>query len=70
MTDSLIPPLLTKTPEDMVEKNNSNKLSDSERKLQQEEEKYKQYQRVYMGQLSEKEESDTELDCSVCSYFT
>ena len=63
VTDMLIPPPMTKTPEDIVEKSNSDKLSKAERKLQQEEEKYKLYQRVYMGQLSEEEESNTEPDC-------
>ena len=60
---------MTKTPEDMVENNDSDELSEAERKLHQEEEKCKLYQRVYVGQLSEEEESDTESDCSGYSYF-
>ena len=44
-------------------------LSKAERKLQQEEEKYKLDQRVYVGKLSEEEESDTESECSGYSYF-
>ena len=69
VTDSLIPPPPTETPEDMAGKNNSEELSEAERKLQQEEESYKQYHRVYMRQLSEEEESDTESDSSTYSYF-
>ena len=69
VTDSLVPPPLTETPEDMAGKNDSKELSEAERKLQQEEENYKQYQRIYMGQLSEEEESDTASDCSTYSYF-
>ena len=68
VTDLLILPLMTKAPEDTVGMINSNELSKVERKQQQEEEKYKLYQRVYAGQLSEGEESDTESDCSVYSY--
>ena len=45
--DSLILPPMTKAPEDTVEKNNSDELSETERK--QQEEKYKVYQRTYMG---------------------
>ena len=64
VTDSLIPPPPTETPEDMTGKNDGKELSETERKLQQEEESYDQYQRIYVGQLSEEVESDTELDCS------
>ena len=53
VTDSLIQPPLMKTPEDTAGKNDSKELSEAERKLQQEEESYDQYQRIYMGQLSE-----------------
>ena len=41
VTDSFIPLPLTEMPEDMVGKNNSEELSEVERKLQQEEESYK-----------------------------
>ena len=40
VTDSLIPPPLIVTPEDMEGKNGSKELSEAERKLQQEEESY------------------------------
>ena len=69
MTDALVPPSLTETPRDMSGKNNGKELSEAERKLQQEEEKYDLCQRIYMGQLSEEEESDTESDDSTYSYF-
>ena len=69
MTDSLILPRPTEELEDMVEKNNSNELSEAERKQQLEEEKYKVYQRTYSGQISEEEESDTDSDYSGYSYF-
>ena len=70
MTDSLIPPPLTETPEDMAGKNDSEELLETaERRLQWEEESYEQYQTLYMGQLSEEEESDTELDDSTYCYF-
>ena len=69
VTDSLIQPLLTETPEDMTGNNDGKELLEEERKLQQEEENYKQYQRIYVGQLSEEEEGDTESDCSTYSYF-
>ena len=70
VTDSLIPPSLTETPEDVTGKNDGKELSDIERKLQEEEESYDQYHRIYMGQLSEEEESDTQSHCSTYRYFT
>ena len=48
----------------MTGKKDGKELSEAERKLQWEEESYKQYQRLYVGQLSEEEESDTESYCS------
>ena len=69
LTDSLIPPPLTEMPEDMVGKNDSKELSKVESKLNRREKSYEQYQRVYVGQLSEEEESDTESDDSTYSYF-
>ena len=57
LTDSLIPPPMTKTPEDMVQKNDNNELSKMDRKIQEEEKKYELHQRIYVGQLSEEEES-------------
>ena len=64
VTDSLVPPPLTETPGDTTGKNNDKELLDAERKIQQEEEKYKLYQRIYIGEISEEEKSDTESDGS------
>ena len=58
--DSLILQPMSKAPEDTVQNNDSDDLSKMERKQQQEEDKYEVYQRTYMGQLSEEEESNTE----------
>ena len=52
----------------MEEKNDSDELSEAERK-QQQEQKFTVYQRIYVAQLSEEEESETELDYSGYSYF-
>ena len=68
MTDSLIPPLITKALEETAEKNDSDELSKVE-KRQQEEKMHAVYQRRYVGQLSEEEESDTESAYSGYSYF-
>ena len=62
VTVSLILPLTSKAPEDMAGKNDSDVLSKAERKQQQGEEKYVVYQKTYVGQLSEEQESDTETD--------
>ena len=69
VTDSLIPPPLTETPGGMTGKNDRKELLEVERKIQQEEEKYELYQRIYIGQLTEEEESDTESDGSTYRYF-
>ena len=53
----------------MAAKDDSNELSKAEKKQQQEEEKYVVYQRTYIGQLSEEDESYTESDYSGYSYF-
>ena len=65
MTNSLT----TKALEEMAEKNDSNELSEAAKEHQQTEEKYGVYQRTYIGQLSEVEESDTESDYLGYSYF-
>ena len=70
--NSLIPPPppMTETPGDTTGNTNREKLSEAEKRLQKEEEKYDLYGRVYVGQLSKKVESDKHLDCSTYSYFT
>ena len=58
------------TPGDMTGNTNGEELSEVEKRLQKEEEKYDLYGRVYVGQLSEEEESGKDSDCSTYSYFT
>ena len=68
ITDLLVPPPMTNmtedttenTTENMAERKNNNKLSEAERRLQEEEENYELHQRIYVGQLSDEKESDTE----------
>ena len=43
-------------------KENTEGLTETEKRFQLEEEKYVLHQRVYIGQLSDQEESDTESD--------
>ena len=70
--NSLIPPPppVTETPGDATGNTSGEKLSEVEKRLQKEEEKYNLYGRVYVGQLSEEEENDTDSDCSTYNYFT
>ena len=70
--NSLIPPPppLTETPADMTGNMNGEELLEAEKRLQKEEQKYNLYRRVYVGQLSEEKESDTDSDCLTYSYFT
>ena len=58
MTDSLVLPPSTKGLEDTAEKNDKDELSKGERKQKQEEEMYMVYQRTYIGEVSEEEESE------------
>ena len=60
VTNSLIPPPppVTEIPGDMTGNTNGEELSEAEKRLQKEEEKYDLYGRVYVGQLSKEEESD------------
>ena len=70
MTKSLIlPPPVTET-QKMTENTNGEELLEAEKRHQKEEEKYNLYRRVYVGQLSKEEESDTDSDSSTYSYFT
>ena len=69
VTKSLIPvPTIDeeKALEEMTEKID-NKLTKMEKRNQQE--KYTMYQRTYIGQLSEEEESDVDSDYSKNNYF-
>ena len=51
------------------EKASMEELMEAETRYQQEEEKYVLQQKVYIGQLSKEEKSDTSSDYSGCSYF-
>ena len=70
MINSLIQPSppATETP-DVTGNTNTEELLEVEKRLQREEEKYDLYGRVYVGQLSEEEESDMDSDCLTYSYF-
>ena len=54
---------------DMTGNANKEELSEAEKRLQQEEEKYGLYRRVYVGQLSNEEESDMDSDGSTYSFY-
>ena len=70
VTDSLIPPPpKMETAEDMPVNIDGEELSEVEKRLQQEEERYDLYKRAYKGQLSEQGESDTDSDGSTYSSF-
>ena len=55
--------------EEAIEDTNRNEQSEAEKRLQREEEKYELYDRIYVGQLSEKEETDMDTDGSTYTYF-
>ena len=70
MTKSLIPPPpATEVPEKAKENTNREELSEVEKKLQREEEQYELYDKIHMGQLSNKEESNTDTDSLTYTYF-
>ena len=53
----------------MTENANGEGLLEVEKRPQREEEKYKLYDRMYVSQLSNKEESDTDTDGLTYTYF-
>ena len=70
VTKSLIPPPpMTEAPEDITENTNGEGLLKAEKRLQREEEKYKLYNRIYIGQLSNEEESITDTNRLTYTYF-
>ena len=71
VTELLVPPPLqvTETSDNTVENTNGVDLTEAERKLQREEEKYKMLDRIYMGQLSDEEDSDPDTDDMSYTYF-
>ena len=67
---SLIPPQpTTEASEGVMESTNREGLSEGEKRLQREEEQYELYDRIYIGQLSSKEESNMNTDSSTSTYF-
>ena len=60
---------MTETSNDTAENTSGEELAEVERKLQREEEKYKMYNRIYMGQLSDEEDSDMDTDDTSYTYF-
>ena len=70
VTESLVPPpSMTEASDDTVEKTNGEEVMEAERKLQREEEKYKMYDKIYMGKLSDEEDSDTDTKDMSYTYF-
>ena len=69
MTESLVPPPpAAETLEDMTENMGREELTEVERKLQREEE-YVRYDWIYVGLLSDEEDSDTDTDNTAYTYF-
>ena len=69
---SLIPaPAPAKAPEEVTGNTDREELLEAEKRLQTEEEKYKLYNRIYMGQLSDEKESETDTggDGLTYTYF-
>ena len=69
MKSLIPPPEVTEIPGEVTENTNREELSEVEKRLQKEEEKYDLYERIYIGQLSEGEESDMDTDDSTYTYF-
>ena len=66
VTDSLIP---SPTMSEEEEKAIREEMMEAETRYQQEEEKYMLQWKIYVGQLSKEEESNTDLEYSGYSYF-
>ena len=70
VTTSLIPPpTVTEASEDAMENNNGEGLWEVEKMLQRKEEQHELYDRIYVSQLSNEEESNTDTDGSTYTYF-
>ena len=66
----LIPqPTVTEPLEQVIENTNGEGLLEVEKRLQREEEHHELYNRIYMGQLSDEEDSSTDTDDSHYTYF-
>ena len=68
--ESLVPaPPMTEASDDTTGNTNGEELMEAERKLQREEENYEMYDRIYVGQLNDEEDSDTDADDMSYTYF-
>ena len=69
--ESLIPPLppTTEMSDDTAENINGEELTEAERKLQREEENYEMYDRIYVGQFNDEEDSNTDNNDISYTYF-
>ena len=65
----VLPPSTSETPEDPTKNMNDKGLTEVEERLQMEEKKFENYRRIYMGQLSDKEDSNTDMEESAYTYF-
>ena len=70
VTESLVPtPQVTETSDDTAENTDEEELTEAERKLQREEEKHDMFDRIYMSQLSDEEDSDMDTNDMGYTYF-
>ena len=60
---------MTEALEEATENTNGEELLEAEKRLQREEENYELYDRIYVGQLSNEEESNTDTNRSTYTYF-
>ena len=70
VTELLVPPPpMTEVSDDTAENTNGEELMEVEKRLQREEEKYEMYNGIYVGQLSDKEDSNTDTNETGYTYF-
>ena len=69
MTSLIPPPPTTEASGDAMESTNREGLSEEEKRLLRDEEQYELYERIYVGQLGNEEESDTDTNNSAYTYF-
>ena len=62
-------PLPTEAVGNMTENTDGKGLTEAERKRQREEEKYEIFDQIYVGQLSNEEDSNTDIDELAYTYF-
>ena len=69
MTSLIPPPPTTEASGDTMENTNKEGLSETGKRFQRKEEQYELYDRIYVGQPSDTEESDMDTDNSTYTYF-